>query len=162
MELSSPVFTGAQGVFNTKALVKRFYALPNELWDLGKDSWTRAKLNIDAMTSDADLRSVLSEMFDRECPRVDSVGVGELFLMSYPTGQYIKFFHMLNGFAETVRKIVSWEAITALVSLEGRGLGEKVGGDNASSAEAEMVKGIESLKLNKKKSEKGKKVLGDR
>ncbi|KAG5566822.1 hypothetical protein RHGRI_002383 [Rhododendron griersonianum] len=82
--------------------------------------------------------------------------------MSYPTGQYIKFFHMLNGFAETVRKIVYWEAITALVSLEGRGLGEKVGGDDASSAEAEMVKGIESLKLNRKKSEKGKKVLGDR
>lgn len=89
VELSFPVFTGAQGVFNTKALVKRFYALPNEFWDLGKDSWTRAKLNIDAMTSNADLRYVSSEMFDRECPRVDSVGVGELFLMSYPTGQYI-------------------------------------------------------------------------
>ncbi|KAE9463473.1 hypothetical protein C3L33_04609, partial [Rhododendron williamsianum] len=130
VELSFPVFTGAQGVFNTKALVKRFYALPNEFWDLGKDSWTRAKLNIDAMTSNADLRYVSSEMFDRECPRVDSVDGEEDCILGGNHGS-------------------------------GRGLGEKVGGDDTSSAEAEMVKGIESLKLNKKKSEKGKKVLGD-
>lgn len=173
-ELSSPVFAGALGVYNTKALVKPFYALPNELWDVGQGSWTRAKLNVDAMMMNDvyDPRSTLSEMFDRECPRVfDSVGLGK-FLMSYAQAvsageyvrffffarqrEYVRFFHMLNEFTETVRKIVSWEAITALVSLEGSG----IGGDGALSAEAETVKASEGLKPNKKKSEKGKKDLG--
>ncbi|XP_058228184.1 histidine--tRNA ligase, cytoplasmic [Rhododendron vialii] len=156
VELNSPVVFAKVGnkvsasAGTAKALATAFLTLSEALRHLGNCSWTRAKLSIDAI-SNVDLRSSLMEMFNRECPRADSLG--NLFLSSSKAsfgGQYITFFHELNGLSEMVRKIVYWEAITAFVSLEGSEIIDKVQGN----APVEM-----NVKSDKK-SEKKKKVLG--
>lgn len=159
VELNSPVVfakVGNKGVSTSggtaKALATAFLTLSEALRHLGNCSWTRAKLSIDAIIN-VDLRSSLMEMFNRECPRADSLG--NLFLSSSKAsfgGQYITFFHELNGLSEMVRKIVCWEAITAFVSLEGSEIIDKVQGNAPSSVEMNVK--------SDKKSEKRKKVLG--
>ncbi|KAL6996111.1 histidine--tRNA ligase [Sarracenia purpurea var. burkii] len=143
--------TGGTG----KDLATAFSSLPVALWDLGKGSWSRAKLNIDVMTN-VDIRSSLMEMFNRECPKVDSFG--DLVMSSLQArvrGHYIEFFHQLNVLSVMVRKIVSWEAITSFVSLEGSELVEKLRGDVFSGVEMNG----ESAKA-EKKTKKRKKILG--
>ncbi|KAL6968302.1 histidine--tRNA ligase [Sarracenia purpurea var. burkii] len=152
-------FVTGKGGFATggtcKALASTFSSLSQALWYLGKGSWSRAKLNIDAMPND-DIRSSLMEMFNRECPMVDSLG--DLFMSSSQAcfrEHYIEFFHQLNVLSVMVRKIVSWEALTSFVSLEGSELIEKLSGDVFSGVEMNG----ESAKA-EKKTEKRKKILG--
>ncbi|KAL6996125.1 histidine--tRNA ligase [Sarracenia purpurea var. burkii] len=157
-ELNSTFVTGKGGSATggtSKALATAFSYLSKALWYLGESSWFRAKLNIDVMTN-VDIRSSLMEMFNRECPKVDSLG--DLFMSSLQAdfrGHYIEFFHQLNVLSVMVRKIVSWEAIAAFVSLEGSELIEKLCGDASSGVEMNG----ESAK-EEKKTEKRKKVLG--
>lgn len=161
VELNSPVVfpkvgKGVSSCGGTaKALATAFSTLSEALRHLGNCSWTRAKLSIDAI-SNVDLRSSLTEMFNRECPSTDILG--NLLMSSSQAGfrgQHIMFFHELNGLSEMVRKIVSWEAVAAFVSLEGSEIIDKGQGNAPSSVE---MKG-ENAKSNKK-SEKRKKVLG--
>ncbi|XP_057505174.1 histidine--tRNA ligase, cytoplasmic-like [Actinidia eriantha] len=156
VELNSPAGKGGgTGTGTGKALATTFSSLSEALRHLGKSSWSRAKLNIDVMNN-VDLRSSLMEMFRTECPMVDSLE--DIFMSSSQAryrGHYIDFFHDLNGLSEMVRKIVSWEATTAFVSLDETGLVDKLQGNAPSRVDMTG----QSAKA-EKKSEKRKKVLG--
>ncbi|PSS07220.1 Histidine--tRNA ligase, partial [Actinidia chinensis var. chinensis] len=154
VELNSPAAGkgGGTGTGTGKALATTFSSLSEALRHVGKSSWSRAKLNIDVLTN-VDLRSSLMEMFRTECPTVDSLE--DIFMSSSQArfrGHYINFFHDLNSLSEMVRKIVSWEATTAIVSLEGTGLVDKLQGNASSRVDMNG----QSAKAEKKR----KKVLG--
>ncbi|XAR74062.1 Histidine--tRNA ligase [Bertholletia excelsa] len=160
VELNSPVVKGIKGGSTSgttgtdKALATAFSSLAEAFRHLGVGSWSRAKMNIDSM-GNVDLRSTLRDLFNRECPMMDCLG--DLFMSSSQSGfkgQYIMFFHDLYRLSEMVWNVVSWEAVTAFLALNGSELNKICDGTpknleiDGESANAE------------KKSEKSKKVLG--
>ncbi|XP_059645400.1 histidine--tRNA ligase, cytoplasmic [Cornus florida] len=133
-----------------KSLATDLLPLAAALRKLGENSLCRAKLNVDAMTND-DLRSSVMEMLNKGCPSLNSLR--DIFAAFEE--DYIKFLHEINSLLETVRKIVSWEATIAFLSLEGGELIKSLQGNVPSKVD---MKG-ENAKVDKK-SEKRKKVFG--
>ncbi|XP_052186047.1 histidine--tRNA ligase, cytoplasmic [Diospyros lotus] len=146
---------------NAKALATAFSSQAVALRHLGTSSRSRAKLNIDVI-SNADLRSSLLKLFDRDCHEVDNLGNLSMSISQAGfKGDYIKFFHELNRLSEMVWKIFSWEVATAFVSLEGSEYVEKLQGNAAPKGEmnGERVKADKKSEKRKKVSGKGTSVL---
>lgn len=145
-----------RGGGNFKALATAFLSLTESLRHLGMGSYSRAKHNVHVMR-DVGLNESLTSLFERECPTIDALcGVFSSSTQACFGGHHINFFRNLNALLELVRVIVSWEAITAFVSLESSELVEKAskGGnsDNITSLS-------EPFKVSKKSENKKKKVV---
>ncbi|KAM7492875.1 hypothetical protein LguiB_027484 [Lonicera macranthoides] len=121
------------------------------LQNLGETSWGRAKLIID---SSLGLGSNFVEIFNMGCPNINTlVDLIKCSQAAYHDKDYVKSLHEIYNLSEIVRKILSWEAAIAFLSLDGSteltwGLrvAEELSGENA--------KGGETTKKNKEKRKK--------
>ncbi|KAF3440393.1 hypothetical protein FNV43_RR18677 [Rhamnella rubrinervis] len=124
------------------------------LWNLGNSSLSRAKQNLETM-SDNNLLSSLVGLFEEKCPNGDRLRngfklVSELVLEREEN--YDKFAHEVNVLLGIVWKIVAWEALTAL-----RELWKLV--DNDDELKGAEVNGGGNVKVEKKSEKKKKKVI---
>ena len=151
-ELNSGAKVGKGGSRSVRSERTALLALGAALFDLGDYSLRRAKLDLEAVGSE-NLLSRLVELFEKQCPSGESLRSGfklvqELVFEEAET--YVKFAHQVNVLMELVQKIVTWEAITVFVALEGAELtGKGQGGE---------VNGEVNAKAEKKNEKKKKKV----
>ncbi|KAL0327296.1 UNVERIFIED_CONTAM: Histidine--tRNA ligase, cytoplasmic [Sesamum angustifolium] len=134
-------------------------SLAVSLSNLGDLSVHRAQLLIANSISDVELRSRLSETLVAKCPRADSLE--QLCASSQDAlrkKDYLLFMHNVYELLDVVRKMISWEAIAAFVSLEGSEIfGDKIQGNNGSVTEPSSG---DNVKIDKKSEKKKKVVLG--
>ncbi|KAK4423878.1 Histidine--tRNA ligase, cytoplasmic [Sesamum alatum] len=134
-------------------------SLAVSLSNLGDLSVHRAQLLVANSISDVELRSRLSEMLVAKCPRADSLE--QLCASSQDAlrkKDYLLFMHNVYELLDVVRKMISWEAIAAFVSLEGSEIfGDKIQGNNGSVSEPSSG---DNVKIDKKSEKKKKVVLG--
>ncbi|KAI6691335.1 hypothetical protein NL676_028163 [Syzygium grande] len=120
--------------------------LADALLRIGKYSFCRAKMNLDSIGADA-LKSSLTGMFEKECLRMDDLeNEKKVIVDAYIGGDFEKFVHELYVLCGCVWKMVAWEAITALVALEGSELIEK--------GKHEEISGVQADKKSEKKKKK--------
>ncbi|KAK4488942.1 hypothetical protein RD792_004733 [Penstemon davidsonii] len=129
------------------------------LSNLGDISIRRARFVVESSISDFNLSGCLSKLLDDKCPAVD---VLEELLDSSQAAlrkkDYLLFMHNVYELLDVVRRIVSWEGVTAFVALEGSAIFvEKIVGDNGSVTEP--LSG-DNAKSDKKAEKKKKVVLG--
>ncbi|KAL2455104.1 Class II aaRS and biotin synthetases superfamily protein [Forsythia ovata] len=156
VQLNSGSRASTSGTANAMSPV--LLSLAGALWNLGDLSFQRAKLVVGDSISRGELSSCMMEMLDAKCPGVYSL---EKLYMSAQAAlskkDYILFLHEIYCLSDMVRKMVSWEATAAFVSLEGSDLVEKVqvnsGGESVPSSE-------NNAKTDKKGEKKKKVVLG--
>ncbi|XP_010113204.2 histidine--tRNA ligase, cytoplasmic, partial [Morus notabilis] len=144
VELKSAVKSGSGAAETVRNL---FSSLATALWDFGRYSYGRAKLNL-VLVVDGDVKSSLVGLFEEKCPSADTLRSESKVVSELVFGgeeNYDSLGHQVNVLVGLVWKIVAWEAITAFVALEGAELKEK-------SQDGEVIS------VNKK-SEKKKKVL---
>ncbi|CAB4319390.1 unnamed protein product [Prunus armeniaca] len=147
VELNSGRKVVCAGVVRTALL-----PLAAALWDLGDRSLSRAKMNVDAVGS-VNSRSSLVALFEQKCPSGESLRGGFKLvsqLVFEEEENYDNFAHEVNALMGIVWKIVTWEATTAFMVLEGAEL-------NGKKSEGSEVNGGGNVKV-EKKSEKKKKV----
>ncbi|KAL5843269.1 hypothetical protein ACOSQ4_009227 [Xanthoceras sorbifolium] len=112
IELNSSVKAGISGT--AKALGTNVVALAAAIKNLGESSLCRAKTN--SINGDDSLRS----LFDKDCASGDSLrNAYKAVLDAHFEEDYVKFGHQANILLGIVWKIVAWEAVVALVALEG-------------------------------------------
>ena len=146
--LNSGVSNGVSGI--GKAWETTLTALAAVLRKLGEDSLSRVYLNVGSVGTDS-LRTSLTRLVHKYVPTKESlVSAYKLAIEAALAENYVQFAHNVNELFYSVRNVVSWEMITAVISLKGTELlgdGSKVE-INGMSTETE------------KKSEKKKKLLG--
>lgn len=150
VELNSGGKVVCAGVVRTALL-----PLAAALWDLGDRSLSRAKMNVDGVGSE-NLRSSLVALFEQKCPSGESLRGGFKLvsqLVFEEEENYDNFAHEVNVLMGIVWKIVTWEAITAFMVLEGAEL-------NGKKSEGSEVNGGGNVKVEKKSEKKKKVVLG--
>ncbi|BFG40493.1 hypothetical protein CerSpe_267670 [Prunus speciosa] len=150
VELNSGGKVVCAGVVRTALL-----PLAAALWDLGDRSLSRAKMNVDGVGSE-NLRSSLVALFEQKCPSGESLRGGFKLvsqLVFEEEENYDNFAHEVNVLMGIVWKIVTWEAITAFMVLEGAEL-------NGKKSEGSEVNGGGNVKVEKKNEKKKKVVLG--
>ncbi|VVA24763.1 PREDICTED: histidine--tRNA ligase [Prunus dulcis] len=150
VELNSGGKLVCAGVVRTALL-----PLAAALWDLGDRSLSRAKMNVDGVGSE-NSRSSLVALFEQKCPSGESLRGGFKLvsqLVFEEEENYDNFAHEVNVLMGIVWKIVTWEAITAFMVLEGAEL-------NGKKSEGSEVNGGENVKVEKKSEKKKKVVLG--
>ncbi|KAH7568369.1 hypothetical protein JRO89_XS07G0282500 [Xanthoceras sorbifolium] len=112
IELNSSVKAGISGT--AKALGTNVVALAAAIKNLGESSLCRAKTN--SINGDDSLRN----LFDKDCASGDSLrNAYKAVLDAHFEEDYVKFGHQANILLGIVWKIVAWEAVVALVALEG-------------------------------------------
>ncbi|PRQ22521.1 putative histidine--tRNA ligase [Rosa chinensis] len=153
-ELNSGAKVGKGGSRSARSERTALLALAAALFDLGDYSLRRAKLDLEAVGSES-LRLRLVELFGKQCPTGESLRGGLKLVQELAFEEeenYVKFAHAVNVLMELVWKIVTWEAITVFVALEGAELtGKGQGGE---------VNGEVNAKTGKKSEKKKKAVLG--
>ncbi|KAL6519994.1 hypothetical protein OROHE_017137 [Orobanche hederae] len=127
--------------------------------NLGKISARRVELMFKNSVADNDLSSGLLKLFEAECPHADRLKELQVSAaVALAEEDYLSCMHKINELLDVVTKIVSWEAVTAFISLEGSELfGEKVMGDNGNITEPSSA---ENAKPGKKGDKKKKGVPG--
>ncbi|GLT71545.1 hypothetical protein SLA2020_435550 [Shorea laevis] len=136
---------------NAEGLAVRAVLFP--LYDLGVCSLTRAKLNLDSISTD-DLRSSLAGLFEGKCPSCESLRNGVKLVSKLGLEEeYEKFVYELNVLLGMVWKIVAWEAMTGFIALEGVEWSEK-------SEKGVEANGGGNVKVERKSEKKKKVVLG--
>ncbi|CAN0887921.1 Histidine--tRNA ligase, cytoplasmic [Linum grandiflorum] len=121
------------------------------LRNVGESSLCRAKLNIAAVGAETSRNGLLSQ-FERKCPTDNDLKTATKLVSDLLFDRdYTAFAHALNGLLGIVWNIVSWEAVTAFLALEGGEL------EGAKISEAN----VEDAPVNKRSEKKKKKaVLG--
>ncbi|KAJ8430423.1 hypothetical protein Cgig2_025850 [Carnegiea gigantea] len=146
--LNSAVSNGVSGT--GKAWETTLTALAAVLRKLGEDSLSRVDLNVGSVGNDS-LRRSLTVLVQENFPTKDSlISAYKLAIEAAIAENYVEFAHNVNELFSLVRNVVSWEMVTAVISLKGNELLEE-----ASKVETNGVStGTE------KKNEKKKKLLG--
>ncbi|KAM1030022.1 hypothetical protein FF1_033925 [Malus domestica] len=142
-------------VVTPRTVVTTLLSVASALHHLGDLSLSRAKMIVDAVGSE-DLRSSLVALFEKKCPSGESLISGFKLvshLGSDAEVNYDNFAHEVNVLMGIVWKIVTWEAITAFVVLEGAEL-------NVKKSEGSEVNGGGNVRVEKKSEKKKKVVLG--
>lgn len=148
VELNSATKCGIGG--SGKAWYPSLASLAAALWNLGESSLIRVDLNVNSVGSDG-LQSSLKLLIDEKCSTQQALQ--DAFKHASEAAfekNYVQFVHNVNELFGLVKTGVTWEMITAILSLEGSELFEK---NPAVAANEGNVK-------SDKKSEKKKKVLG--
>ncbi|XP_075504745.1 LOW QUALITY PROTEIN: histidine--tRNA ligase, cytoplasmic-like [Primulina tabacum] len=107
-------------VGSPKAMATALSSLALSLWNLGDLSCQRIKLIVTNSMSNKDLTSRLSNMLDAKCPRIELLEeLCESSQAALRNKDSLLFLHKIYELLDAVRKVVSWEAVVAFVSLEG-------------------------------------------
>lgn len=134
-------------------------SLALSLSNLGDSSFRRTELVVANSISVLELRSRISEMLAAKCPSADAME--ELWASSQAAlgkKDYLRFLHNVYELLDVVRKVISWEAVAAFVSIEGSEIfAEKIQGDNGRLSEPSTG---DTVKTDKKCEKKKKVVLG--
>ncbi|KAL8532721.1 hypothetical protein ACS0TY_009074 [Phlomoides rotata] len=134
-------------------------SLALSLSNLGDSSFRRTELVVANSISVLELRSRISEMLAAKCPGADAME--ELLASSQAAigeKDYLRFVHNVYELLDVVRKVISWEAVAAFVSLEGSEIfAEKIQGDDGRVSEPSTG---DTAKTDKKSEKKKKVVLG--
>ncbi|KAL8550556.1 hypothetical protein ACS0TY_009110 [Phlomoides rotata] len=134
-------------------------SLALSLSNLGDSSFRRTELVVANSISVLELRSRISEMLAAKCPGADAME--ELLASSQAAigeKDYLRFVHNVYELLDVVRKVISWEAVAAFVSLEGSEIfAEKIQGDDGRMSEPSTG---DTAKTDKKSEKKKKVVLG--
>ncbi|XP_065847243.1 histidine--tRNA ligase, cytoplasmic-like [Euphorbia lathyris] len=100
-------------------VVPAVLALAAAILKFGKNSFCRAKMNLDALGIES-LKTSLLGMFENKCPNDEALkNAYKLLLDSHYEDDIAKFVHEVSALLGIVWRIVAWEAITAYVALEG-------------------------------------------
>lgn len=134
-------------------------SLARSVLNLGKISARRVELMFENSVADNDLSSGLLRLFEAECPRADQLKELRMSAtVALDEEDYLSCLHKINELLDVATKIVSWEAVTAFIALEGSELfGEKVMGENESISEPSNA---DNAKPGKKGDKKKKGVPG--
>ncbi|KAL2893915.1 Histidine--tRNA ligase cytoplasmic [Bienertia sinuspersici] len=132
-----------------KAWEPALSSLTSALRNFGESSLSRMDLNASSVGSD-ELQSSLRCLIDEKCPTKQNLRDAFMLVSkAIVEEEYVLCVHNVNGLFGLVMATVSWEMITAVVSLEGSELLEKTEDVAANGANAKVDK----------KSDKKKKVL---
>ncbi|KAL9274698.1 Histidine--tRNA ligase, cytoplasmic-like protein [Drosera capensis] len=156
VEFNSGVRGGKEG--NRKAWLIVLMPLAMALRDLGESSLHRAKLNVRSIASDdvsTSVRGLLEEEILKGNEKlVDTFrSVSDVALRE----EHAKFLHGVNSLLSLVRRVVSLEMVTAVISLEGSELLDRKQEPSASPAN---VNGGSSNAEKKGEKKRKKAVLG--
>ncbi|KAL6498087.1 hypothetical protein OROGR_028484 [Orobanche gracilis] len=121
--------------------------------NLGKISARRVELMFENSIADNDLSSGLLKLFEAECPRADRLKELQVSVaVALAEEDYLSCLHKINELLDVVTKLVSWEAVTAFIALEGSELfGEKVMRDKGNMSEPSSAENAKPGKKGDKK-----------
>lgn len=148
VQLNSATVSNSGSSGTASSMCTTLFSLAVALKDLGNISYNRAKRIVDSrITGDDEFPAMLI----KECPRPDQLKALFASLVSaHSDEEYVKFSHDISSLLVMVEKIISWEALAAFLSLEGR--------DFIPSGDTSV--GEDSAKTAAKKGAKKKKILG--
>lgn len=148
VQLNSATVSNSGSSGTASSMCTTLFSLAVALKDLGNISYNRAKRIVDSrITGDDEFPAMLI----KECPRPDQLKALFASLVSaHSDEEYVKFSHDVSSLLVMVEKIISWEALAAFLSLEGR--------DFIPSGDTSV--GEDSAKTAAKKGAKKKKILG--
>ncbi|TMW92417.1 hypothetical protein EJD97_013080 [Solanum chilense] len=148
VQLNSATVSNSGSSGTASSMCTTLFSVAVALKDLGNISYNRAKRIVDSrITGDDEFPAMLI----KECPRPDQLK--DLFaslVSAHSDEEYVKFSHDVSSLLVMVEKIISWEALAAFLSLEGR--------DFIPSGDTSV--GEDSAKTAGKKGAKKKKILG--
>ncbi|XP_060167509.1 histidine--tRNA ligase, cytoplasmic-like [Lycium barbarum] len=149
VQLNSAIVSNSGSNGTARAMCATLFSLAVVLKDLGYISYNRAKHIVDSrITGDDEFCAMLL----KECPRPDQLKALFVSLVSaHSEEEYVKFSHDVSSLLGMVEQIISWEALAAFVSLEGR--------DFVGQTPSNTSVGEDSAKAAKKGGKK-KKILG--
>ncbi|KAK4378750.1 hypothetical protein RND71_000612 [Anisodus tanguticus] len=118
VQLNSAIVSNSGSNGTASTMCTTLFSLAMALKDLGNSSYNRAKLIIDSRITGDD---EFCTMLQKECPLPDQLKAMLASLMSAQLEEeYVKFSHHVSSLLVMVEQIMSWEALAAFVSLEGR------------------------------------------
>lgn len=149
VQLNSAIVSNSGSSGTASAICTTLFSLAVALKDLGNISYNRAKHIVDSRIAGDD---EFSAMLRKECPRPDQLKALFASLVSaHSEEEYVKFTHDVSCLMTMVEQIISWEALAAFLSLEGR--------DFIGHTPSDTSVGEDSAKPGKKGGKK-KKILG--
>ncbi|KAL4576647.1 hypothetical protein LXL04_012744 [Taraxacum kok-saghyz] len=144
---STPLVNGSVSTDLTGLFSSLAYALKN----LGVSSLERANLCLKGLEKD-NLFPTLVDSFNSGCPTFDKLKDSIKSFVNFEMEEkYVESLHEIYSLADSVRKILAWEAAVSFVSLEGSEIMENGQGS---------VKGQDGNVKPDKKKDKKKKVMG--
>ncbi|KAH0766848.1 hypothetical protein KY285_002719 [Solanum tuberosum] len=148
VQLNSGIVSNSGSSGTASSMCTTLFSLAVALKDLGNISYNRAKHIVDSRIAGDD---EFPAMLIKECPRPDQLKALFASLVSaHSDEEYVKFSHDVSSLLVMVEQIISWEALAAFLSLEGR--------DFITSGDTSV--GEDSAKTAGKKGAKKKKILG--
>lgn len=148
VQLNSAIVSNSGSSGTASSMCTTLFSLAVALKDLGNISYNRAKHIVDSRIAGDD---EFPAMLIKECPRPDQLKALFASLVSaHSDEEYVKFSHDVSSLLVMVEQIISWEALAAFLSLEGR--------DFITSGDTSV--GEDSAKTAGKKGAKKKKILG--
>lgn len=148
VQLNSAIVSNSGSSGTASSMCTTLFSLAVALKDLGNISYNRAKHIVDSRIAGDD---EFPAMLIKECPRPDQLKALFASLVSaHSDEEYVKFSHDVSSLLVMVEQIISWEALAAFLSLEGR--------DFITSGDTSI--GEDSAKAAGKKGAKKKKILG--
>ncbi|GAB2216080.1 hypothetical protein Droror1_Dr00023847, partial [Drosera rotundifolia] len=159
VEFNSGVRGGKEG--NRKAWSIVLMPLAMALRDLGESSLGRAKLNLGSIAGGGASTSLQCLLEEKIVNAYEEIANANEKLVdgfrSVSDVEHAKFLHTVNGLLSLVRRVISLEMVTALLSFEGS---ELLGRKQESSASSEIVDGESSSAEKKGEKKKKNAVLG--
>ncbi|KAG5625816.1 hypothetical protein H5410_011034 [Solanum commersonii] len=148
VQLNSAIVSNSGSSGTASSMCTTLFSLAVALKDLGNISYNRAKHIVDSRIAGDD---EFPAMLIKECPRPDQLKALFASLVSaHSDEEYVKFSHDVSSLLVMVEQIISWEALAAFLSLEGR--------DFITSGDTSV--GEDSAKAAGKKGAKKKKIVG--
>ncbi|PHU10165.1 Histidine--tRNA ligase, cytoplasmic [Capsicum chinense] len=168
VQLNSAAVSNSGSCGTVSAMCTTLFSLAVALKDLGNISYNRAKHIVDyhiakdiefsanpqkedsanlQKKDSANLQKEFSAKLQEECPRPDQLKALFASLVSaHSEEEYVKFSHDVNSLLVMVEQIISWEALAAFISLEGK---DFIGGASVGEDTAKAVKKGGNKKIGK-------------
>ncbi|PHT27005.1 Histidine--tRNA ligase, cytoplasmic [Capsicum baccatum] len=168
VQLNSAVVSNSGSSGTVSAMCTTLFSLAVALKDLGNISYNRAKHIVDSHIAkdiefsanpqredsanlqkkdSANLQKEFSAKLQEECPRPDQLKALFASLVSaHSEEEYVKFSHDVNSLLVMVEQMISWEALAAFISLEGK---DFIGGASVGEDTAKAVKKGGNKKIGK-------------
>ncbi|XP_055816447.1 histidine--tRNA ligase, cytoplasmic [Solanum dulcamara] len=148
VQLNSAIVSNSGSSGTSSSMCTTVFSLAVAIKDLGNISYNRAKHIVDSRIADED---EFPAMLLKECPRPDQLKALFASLVSaHSEEDYVKFSHDVSSLLVMVEQIISWEALAAFFSIEGKDF----------ITQGDTSVGEDSAKTAGKKGGKKKKILG--
>ncbi|KAM3290906.1 histidine-tRNA ligase, cytoplasmic [Capsicum chacoense] len=168
VQLNSAVVSNSGSSGTVSAMCTTLFSLAVALKDLGNISYNRAKHIVDyhiakdiefsanpqkedsanlQKKDSANLQKEFSAKLQEECPRPDQLkALFASLVTAHSEEEYVKFSHDVNSLLVMVEQIISWEALAAFISLEGK---DFIGGASVGEDTTKAVKKGGNKKIGK-------------